>query len=183
MSSLFIRKHSDLWKSFEKRYRRVFCIILIHQYTDSWEKCSWGVGRLWAQRLSLTKSHRKTPSATTHKHFRIRRVGRITSSGVIYFIPECSFSLVFFVVSVSLVSSILSVLLTATGLPTLRLAWLKSLYAPLEVMNMCVCWLKGGSGQNLLKIFDKGDQIFKIKKWDTFFFPLKIKCMANSHQV
>lgn len=111
MSSLFIRKHFDLWKSFEEHCRRVFCIIHIRQYTDSWEKYSWGVGRLWALRLSLTNPHHKTPWATTSKHFRTRRVGRTTPSGVIYFIPECSLSLVFFVVSVSVVLSILSVLL------------------------------------------------------------------------
>lgn len=44
-------------------------------------------------------------------------MGRITSSGVIYFIPECSSSLVFVVVSVSVVLSIPLVLLAATGLP------------------------------------------------------------------
>lgn len=117
MSLLFIRKHFDLCKGFEKHRCRVLCIIHICQHTDSWEKCFWGVGRLWAQCLSLTNPRCKTPSATTHKHFHIRRVGRITSSGVIYFISEFFLSLVFFIVSVFVVSSILSVLLAATHLP------------------------------------------------------------------
>lgn len=43
----------------------------------------------------------QTPSGKMCKRFSIRRAGRAASSGVIYFIPESSFSLVFLVFGVS----------------------------------------------------------------------------------
>lgn len=93
------------------------------------------MGWLWALCGSLTNSHRKTPTAKTCKHFCISGVGRATSSGVIYFILECSSSLIFLVLSVSVSLSIPSVLLAAMGLLTTVQLWfalIKGVLTPLD---------------------------------------------------
>lgn len=71
-------------------------------------------------------------------------MGRATSSGVIYFILECSSSLIFLVLSVSVSLSIPSVLLAAMGLLTTVQMWfalIKGVLMPLDF-----AWLQAKAG-------------------------------------